>query len=230
MFIVPVHADGVTVLPLTQASGAEEFCQEFLEDVVLPGDHLLGAENDGWAVASRLLVHERNALGGGSAYFALGERSGPDSGGHADLVRLVTDTGQASDVYVRQLVGEAYALTAVGAHLAARVAAGMRSGAFPGPAGSMLKLYSADLHLRSTEVVLEVAGPAAAVAWPEGDDRSRTAAMDWLTRQGTSIMGGTNEIQRNIISERVLDLPREPSPDRDVPFTQVRTNRTGPPS
>jgi len=224
MFIVPVDSPGLTVVPLTQVTGASEFCQEFMEDVVLPADQLLGAENDGWSVASQLLVHERNALGGGSPYFAGGRRTEPEGGADRELVALAVRTGQAADRHARQLVAEVHVLSTVGGQLAARVATGMRRGVFGGPAGSMLKLYSANLHLRRTEVNLELAG-ASAVAWDEDDHRSQGYAMAWLSRQGTSIMGGTNEIQRNIISERVLGLPREAAPDKDVPFNQVRHNR-----
>jgi alkylation response protein AidB-like acyl-CoA dehydrogenase len=94
----------------------------------------------------------------------------------------------------------------------------------PGPAGSVLKLFAANLHLQRSELAVELYG-ADAAAWRGEDEAARASSMTWLTRQGTSIMGGTNEIQRNIISERVLGMPREPAPDKDVPFNQVRTNR-----
>jgi len=226
MFIVPVDAPGVTVVPLVQASGASEFCQEYLEDVALPADHLLGTVNDGWNLASQLLVHERNALGGGSAYYAIGGRGHGEAkvGPSDDLVAAAVRAGRAGDPVLRQLVAEVHARTVVGHQLGARVAEGLARRAYTGPAGSMLKLYSADLHLRRCEVAMEVRG-SDAVAWTDDDPSAHDAAMAWLVRQGTSIMGGTNEIQRNIISERVLGMPREPAPDKDVPFSQVRTNR-----
>jgi len=90
----------------------------------------------------------------------------------------------------------------------------------------MLKLFTADLHLRRTALHVELGG-AGLAGWANSDDETRTHAMSWLTRQGTSIMGGTNEIQRNIISERVLGMPREHAPDKDIPFDQVRTNQMG---
>ena len=222
VFILPVDAPGVTVVPLPQSSGSSEFCQEYLEDVRLPGDHLLGSGGDGWALASALLMHERNALGGGSPYFAAGSHSGDEGPSDNELVALAAHTGRTADPLARQLVAEVNAATIVGEQLAARVATGIRTGALTGAAGSMLKLYSAELHLRRTAVRMELAGPAA-VAWGDGDDTA-ALAMTWLTRQGTSIMGGTNEIQRNIISERVLGLPREDAPDKGVPFSKVRTN------
>jgi alkylation response protein AidB-like acyl-CoA dehydrogenase len=223
MFIVPIDAPGVTVSPLVQASGASEFCQEFLEDVRIPADHLVGAENAGWALASALLMHERTALGGGSVYFASEHHD--DGGGDEknELAQLAARVGLADDAHIRQLVAECHALSTVSGQLATRVATGMRAGALPGPAGSMLKLFTADLHLHRTQLNIELSGSTAA-AWPEDDGTTHEYAMDWLARQGTSIMGGTNEIQRNIISERVLGMPREATPDKDIPFNQVRTN------
>lgn len=222
MFIVPVEAPGVTVLPLAQASGASEFCQESLVDVRLDDGHLLGAEGDGWRVASELLVHERNALGGGSVYFDAGSESSDHAAG-GGLVELADRHGLSADPVSRQRVAEVHALSVVGEQLAGRVATGMRTGAFAGPAGSLLKLFSAELHLRRSRASIELAG-AVATAWEPDDDQSQAHAMTWLTRQGTSIMGGTNEIQRNIISERVLGLPRESEPGKGQPFNQIRTN------
>jgi alkylation response protein AidB-like acyl-CoA dehydrogenase len=223
VFIVPMKLPGVTVHPLTQASGASEFCQEFLDDVSIPIDHLLGGDNDGWTVASALLVQERNALGGGSPWFA-GGHGESDDGEANELVELARRSGLWDDAHIRQRVADCHSAGTVGAQLATRVAAGMRSGALPGPAGSMLKLFAANLHLQRSELNVELYG-ADAAAWLGGDGAARTSSMTWLTRQGTSIMGGTNEIQRNIISERVLGMPREPAPDKDIPFNQVRTNR-----
>jgi alkylation response protein AidB-like acyl-CoA dehydrogenase len=98
----------------------------------------------------------------------------------------------------------------------------------PPPAGSLLKLYGATAHMRRCEIGLELAGGAAA-AWPPGDGEPTTAAAAArreaeasLFRQGGSLGGGSNEIQRNIISERVLGMPREHAADRDVPYREVR--------
>ena len=226
MFIVDIPAPGLTVLPLKQVSGAAEFCQEFLDDVTLPGDHLLGEPNEGWAIAQELLQHERRALGGGSDYFTAGSTSTGSGGGSAgaQLAGLARRSGRIGDGIARQQVAEMHVLETIGAQLADRVATGMRAASMPGTAGSLLKLFTATTHLRRSEVTLELAGPST-VAWPLGDDRTRGYAMGWLGRQGTAIMGGSNEIQRNIISERVLGLPREAAPDRDVPFREVRHNR-----
>jgi alkylation response protein AidB-like acyl-CoA dehydrogenase len=224
VFVVPMRLPGVTVQPLTQASGASEFCQEFLDDVSVPIDHLLGSENDGWTVASALLVQERNALGGGSPWFAGGHGGDSEEGEPNELVELARRSGVWDDSHIRQRVADCHAAETVGAQLATRIGACIRTGALPGPAGSMLKLFAANLNLQRSELAVELYG-ADAAAWRGEDGAARASSMIWLTRQGTSIMGGTNEIQRNIISERVLGMPREPAPDKDIPFNQVRTNR-----
>jgi len=226
MIVVPMDAPGVTILPLKQASGASEFCQEYFENVTVPFDHLLGADGEGWSVASALLVHERTALGGGSVYFAGGHRTTEGDDVSNELVDAAAAAGVWDDAVVRDHVAECHAETVVSGQLAERVATGLRTGHFAGPAGSMLKLFTADLHLRRTALHVELGG-AGLAGWANSDDETRTHAMSWLTRQGTSIMGGTNEIQRNIISERVLGMPREHAPDKDIPFDQVRTNQMG---
>ncbi len=227
MFVVPLGTPGITVQPISLASGKSDFCQEYLDDVVLPIDHLVGQEGDGWTVASRLLVHERTALGGGSKYFSAG--SAGEDGGDEDqqLVDLAIASGRRSDPLARQLIGELRSSSVVGEQLAARVASGIRTGSLDGNAGSLLKLYSADLHLRRCEVAMELGG-SASVAWDDADATSSFHAMRWLVRQGQAILGGTNEIQRNIISERVLGLSREAAPDKDVPFKQVPASRATP--
>jgi len=226
MFIIDIPAPGLTVLPLKQVSGAAEFCQEFLDNVTLPADHLLGEPNEGWSIAQELLQHERRALGGGSDYFTAGGTASGTAGESvgAQAAELARRSGRAGDLTARQQVAEMHVLDTIGAQLAERVATGMRAGRMPGTAGSLLKLFTATTHLRRSEVTLELAGPST-VAWSPGDDQARAYAMGWLGRQGTAIMGGSNEIQRNIISERVLGLPREAAPDRDVPFREVRHNR-----
>lgn len=100
---------------------------------------------------------------------------------------------------------------------------GQRAGVIPGPAGSMIKLALADAHIRRADIALEIAGPAVA-GWERGGDRLHPGvAARYLGRQGMAIGGGTSEIQRNTIGERLLGLPREPGND-EGPFRLVRTN------
>jgi alkylation response protein AidB-like acyl-CoA dehydrogenase len=230
MFLMEIHQAGVTVEQIRQVDGSMEFCQEFFDDVPIPAANVIGEVDDGWTVATHLLVHERLATGGGSPY-----TSGRSGGHDADdedgnlLLDIVRAQGRQGDAHVRQLVAEAHVRKVVHRQLAARLTQAMSTGAVPPPAGSMMKLMAATNVMRRAEIGLQLAG-AEAVTWPVGEGRgdselttvgSRLGEFT-LWRQGMSLGGGSNEIQRNIISERVLGLPRELAADRDVPYREVR--------
>ena len=181
-------------------------------------------------MASTLLAHERTAAGQ--------TRRGDVS---LELFDLARRQGLADDAAVRQHLAEVYVLAALETPLLQRVMASARTGRLPASAGALVKLYRAHKAQRTGEVGLAIAG-AGGVAWPAGgagraappddaagdgqagDDGSRRA-MDYVNSRARSIAGGTNEMQRNVIGERLLGLPREPAADRDVPFSQVRHNR-----
>jgi alkylation response protein AidB-like acyl-CoA dehydrogenase len=199
--------------------GTEEFCEEFFDDVVVPHGCLLGEPDDGWTVASRLLFHERQAVGGGSPYNFNRPRSARRSARGVDLLDLARRHGRTTDPVVRQLIGEAHANERVGAQLIERVSDGVASGAMPALAGSLLRLNSGVTAMRRSSIAVEVAGRDG-VTWTVGEDRSH-AAEQFIARQAACIGGGTIEMQRNLISERLLGMPREPAADRDVPFREI---------
>jgi alkylation response protein AidB-like acyl-CoA dehydrogenase len=220
MFVVPMQTPGITVVPLRLLDGSADFCQEYLEDVVIPADHLVGDVNDGWRVASTLMVNERTAVGRGwSLAGRRGERE--ESGIQLDpaLLDLAREVGRDGDPHVRALIGESWALTAVQALTVARVGAAMKSGVMPGYAAALLKAMSGATGPRLGEITVEVAGSRAAV-WRAGDPERW--GFHRLSSHG--IGGGTTEMQRNAIAERLLGLPREPTDDRSVPFSQLRQN------
>ena len=211
MFVVPLRAPGLEVIPLRLVTGATGFCQEFFDDVAVPATDVVGDVNDGWNVASRLLVHERNVIAGGSEFHDMdtgGARSGSgERGGHrVDLVDLARTRGLATDSHSRQLVAEAHVLATVNRQLSSRLQTATNLGVLPPAAGSLLKLFGSTADVRTSDITMELAG-SSAVAWP-GDDRSGGLGVDYLFRQATSILSGTSEIQRNIISERVPGFPR----------------------
>lgn len=222
MFIVKIHQPGIQVEQIRQVDGSMEFCQEFFDDVQIPASDVIGEVDDGWTVATRLLVHERNAVGGGSPYTS-GRSHGHESTSEDDsLSRLVRESGRSRDPHVRQLVAEAHIRQLVGGHLMRRVTQGVTLGKMLPPAGSLLKLYSATAVMRRYEIGLELAG-VDGVTWPvDTDTVSRQLGELSLWRQGLSLGGGSNEIQRNIISERLLGMPREFAADKDVPYRDVR--------
>jgi alkylation response protein AidB-like acyl-CoA dehydrogenase len=224
VFIVRIHQPGVTVERIRQVDGSMEFCQEFFDDVPLSVDDVVGDIDDGWTVASRLLVHERLAVGGGSPYTSGrgGGHDEPDEGN--PLVEVVRNRGRTLDPVARQLLAEAHLRKVVHQQLNERITTGMRLGVMPPPAGSLMKLFGATNTMRRTEIGLELCGPDA-VVWPADGDRETAGeaiGVFSLTRQGGSLGGGSNEIQRNIISERLLGMPREYAADREVPYRDVK--------
>jgi alkylation response protein AidB-like acyl-CoA dehydrogenase len=223
MLIIKIHQPGIDIQQIKMSNGSNEFCQEFFDDVAIPVEDVVGEVNDGWTVASRLLFHERDAVGGGSPYLSgtSGGR-GDHGGGRSDLIELARESGRVSDPRVVQLVAEARANDVVGNQLIGRITKSITSGALPGPAGSLFRLYAATNAERHADIALEIAGVGAAV-WEDGDPLGQKG-IDFLQRQGGSLGGGSNEMQRNIISERVLAMPRELAADKDRPFDEVLHN------
>jgi alkylation response protein AidB-like acyl-CoA dehydrogenase len=228
MFAVPLSDPRVTIEPIVGAEGGPaHFFQEFFDDVAVPAENLIGDENDGWRVAHTLLFHERNATAGVGHGLGLGgggERSSDNESGVEDLIDYARRGGTLGDPVVRQLIAQAYVDEVVRGQAGARVAIGMRRGAFEGDWGSLLKLGLAVDTLRRAEIGLAVAG-ADGIIWREDDNDAAGAGRSWLTARNISIAGGTNEMQRNIVSERLLDMPREPATDRDAPFSEVLRRR-----
>ena len=142
MFLLPVRQPGIKIRRIRQVDGGSEFCQEFFDDVEVPLSAVVGEVNGGWAVASRQLFHERNAMGGGSPYL-----SGPPPGRRRvtqvqELIGAARRAGRAGDPAVRELIAEFYALDRIRAALADRVTAGMRTQQLPPAAVSIIRLFS----------------------------------------------------------------------------------------
>jgi alkylation response protein AidB-like acyl-CoA dehydrogenase len=221
VLIVKIHQPGIQIDQIRHVDGTDEFCQEFFDDVPIPVDDVLGQVNDGWSVASRLLLHERAAVSGSSPY-EVGASSAERRSGQFGVGGVARATGRLDEPRIRQLVGEARTLTRVHQALARRIATSIRIGRLPPPAGSIARLSSGLLGVRLSSIALEIAG-SRAVAW-EDDDPVGGVGVAFLGRQGTCLGGGSTEMARNLISERVLGMPREPADDRDRPFREVRTN------
>ncbi len=219
MFLLKVHQPGVEIKRIRQVNGNNEFCQEFFDDVAVPASDVVGEVNGGWAVASRQLFHERTAVSGGSPYVsgpAGRARRGP---GTSSLIDLVRASGLADDVRARELVAEAHAIGRVQQQLIERITAGIRSEQLPPPSAAIGRLFGGESGSRLAEIGVEVPGSPAAA----GD--SVDVGTAFLMRQAGSLGGGSTEMARNIISERILGMPREHAADRDVPFNQVRQGR-----
>jgi alkylation response protein AidB-like acyl-CoA dehydrogenase len=221
MFIVKIHQPAIHIDQIRMVNGSMEFCQEFFDDVHIPAVDVVGEVNDGWTVASRLLFHERNSVGGGSPYTSgRAEAGGP--GRLPDNQWLAAKLGRDQDPHVRQLLAEAHALDVVHAQLGERVTTGFQTGYFQGPAGAILRLFAGLKHVRLTDINIDIARTDAVAC--EEDELTERFGEQFLGRQGSCLGGGSTEMARNIISERVLGMPREYAADRDVPFNQVRRN------
>lgn len=219
MFIVPIHHPGITLTQIKMVDETEEFCQEFFDDVEIPAANVVGEVNDGWTVATRLLFHERAAVGGASPYTS-GRYRGTGDTGRDELVELARSTGRTQDGPARQMIGNAEVLNVVQRQLIDRVRTGMESGYFPGPAGSLVRLFGGMAALERASIALELSGGQALV-WND-DEGDGEAGIAFIRRQASCLGGGSTEMARNLISERILGMPREYAADRDVAFSDVK--------
>jgi alkylation response protein AidB-like acyl-CoA dehydrogenase len=208
MFIVDMRAPGVTVRPLRDMTGRSPFNEIYFDDVHIPADAVIGEVGRGWQAAVTMLGHERVSIG-----------ATRPSRGNALAYDAVLDRARREEVtgdpVCRERLAELYAHERALELFNAR----LRQEAAPGARGSVAKLAGALLLRRAISVVGELSG-ANAVAWD--DERGEELALAINSTPASNIAGGTNEIQRNIIGERILGLPKEPQVDRDVPFRELK--------
>jgi alkylation response protein AidB-like acyl-CoA dehydrogenase len=214
-FLVPTDAPGVTVERIRQINGNSEFCQEFFSDVELTDDDVIGEVNDGWTVTQTMLLYER---GGGTAR---GDGGRAGSGGlRRDVVELIAAVDGAEDARVRDLAARIHvddlARGALGRRLVALMAADPKRAM---NLASYSKLSSGVFDPIRAELMMQIGGEAA-IAFDEGSPGA-AAALGLLNGRFLAIAGGTSQMQRNAIGERVLGLPREPSFDATKPFRDV---------
>jgi alkylation response protein AidB-like acyl-CoA dehydrogenase len=207
MFIVPMDADGVTVRGLRQISGEAEFNEVFFDDVHLPADAVVGAVNGGWITALTTLMFERVTIGLGSE--GLGYQEGR-------FARALADDAQAAaDPDVRKRLGE------IGTDLLAikfigyRMLTALQKGQIPGPEAGLAKITTVNAAIAAGDLLADVVGPDAL------DEDSEWAYMISFL-PGLKSAGGTEEILRNTVGERVLGLPPEPRLDKGLPFSELR--------
>ena len=237
-FWCPMKQDGVEVRPIRQITGEAHFNEVFLDGARVPADHLLGGLNEGWRVLQTALAYERSVMGD----VARGPRSAgrrradaepdeatddaepiPDGpGAEVDLGALARDVGENGDPVLRQAIARVHALRTVNRWNAQRAKAQLEQGS-SSPILSLGKLAMSGILHDGAHVQRLIVGADALLDGPDnprGDDANFLS----LNAYFTSIGGGTDQIQRNIIGERVLGLPREPDVDRDVPFRDVATS------
>ncbi|GAA2767097.1 acyl-CoA dehydrogenase family protein [Streptomyces paradoxus] len=211
-FLVPMDAPGVEVRPIRQMSGGASFNEVFLSGVRVPDRLRIGRPGQGWEVATTTLAFERTASGSGN------RRKG---GTFPDVVALARSLGRTSDPLVRQRLADLYVRAALRAATVDRVARTSAAGGRPGPEASLTKLMASDLLTRTGQVAAELMG--ARISADTGEPGTFAWTQHLLGAPGYRLAGGTDQIQRNLIGERVLKLPPEPRTDR-APFSQLPGN------
>lgn len=218
VFILPIHQAGVEVHRIEMLNGNREFCQEFLNDVRVPDSDRVGDVDDGWTVGTRWMFHERMSFNSPLVTFPVDAIHGV-AGGAATL-DIARAAGRLDDGHVRELIGEARTLEVVWRELQRRVGEGIATGTMSSQASAVARVFHCLSATRQTTIAFEIAG-AAGAAWTDDDGRLGSCGTDFLMRQATCIGGGTTEMARNVVSERVLGMPRERTLDKDVAFRDV---------
>ena len=221
MFAVDMNASGVEVRAIHQIDGGMHFNEVFFTDVRVPADWLIGAKNEGWRLATAMLMYERVAIGTGST-------SGVTYPHAKRLIAEATKLGRITEPVLRQQIMEVYCQEVTKSLSSMRTRAELKAGKTPGPAGSLGKLHGAKIARLLRTVTPMVSGPDV-IAWQDGD-RSAVISRGVISTFMANIAGGTDEIQKNIIGDRVLGLPREPSVDKDLPFRELKTGTQAPAS
>jgi alkylation response protein AidB-like acyl-CoA dehydrogenase len=216
--LVPMEQPGVEVRPIRMLSGASEFNETFFTDARTPRENVVGGVDEGWAVAMTLLGYER---GEAAATVPVSFRTELDR-----LVELVRASGRAGDPIIRQRLAACHIKVEIMRYLGMRTLTQFLTGAPPGPEGSIFKLYWSEYHKVVTELSVDVLGAEAMVPdgrWPTtafstDDAGAPNDSASWVgtffnARAGT-IYAGTSQVQRNILGEMVLGLPKEPAGPR----------------
>ena len=242
-FVIDMKQPGVDVQPLKQMNGHASFNQVFFTDAHVPAENLIGRIGDGWKVAMTTLAHERRGADGLSSPSKRGSRTGriyleerteletanqpykwyPQRAGRVDLVfDRAKETGANRDPHVRQEIAKLMILAKSAEWTARRARDAQQHGRPQGPEGSLGKLTASHVARTAAHVHTLMTGAEAMLTGP-GSPRDGIIAEILVSVPAVSIAGGTDEIQRNIIAERVLGLPKEPRFDTG-PFRKVRRN------
>jgi alkylation response protein AidB-like acyl-CoA dehydrogenase len=243
-FIIDMRQPGIEVRPLRQMNGHASFNQVFITDAEVPPENLVNQVGKGWAVATTTLMHERRSADGLRNDSAGSNRQGrcyeeeraelattmepyrwyPQRRGRVDLVvQRARETGRLGDPVARQEIARLLILSRTAEWTARRARAAMLAGKPPGPEGSLGKLVASHVARAAARVHTQLSGADALLNGEDGAMGGVIAEI-LVSVPAISIAGGTDEIQRNIIAERVLGMPKEPGGDADRPFRDVPRN------
>ena len=207
-FLVDMFAPGVEVRPLRQINGIAHFNEVFLTDVRVPASNVVGSVGAGWSVAQTTLMNERTLIGGGGGLV------------FADLERLLRQTGRAKDPVARQGVVDAFIRIQLLRYLGLRSQTAISQGRQPGPETSVLKL-AVSQHIAATGDLAMALEGAGGMLMGESTPDEGFWQQYFLGQWSVRIGGGTDQIQRNIIGERSLGLPREARADKGIAFRDL---------
>jgi alkylation response protein AidB-like acyl-CoA dehydrogenase len=222
-FVVDMHAPGVEVRPLRQMTGDAEFNEVYFNDVRIPDSERLGDVGDGWRVVLTTLMNERMAIG------ALAPEEERGAIQQALAIWRARDTVARGDPVARDQFMTAWVDSEV-LRLTTMRAVEMRKAGTPGPEGSVVKALASELNQRVYDLCINLLGPEGVLyssyemRRPDEINESRDIHQTFLRSRANTIEGGTSEIMRNILGERVLGLPGEPRTDRDLPWSEVPRN------
>lgn len=202
MFLVDMRAPGVQIRPLRQMTGGASFNEVFFEDVRVPDSHRLGDVDEGWTVALTTLMNERAAMGGGGA--------GVGTMSMTRFFEMARHYGVDDDPLIRQSLADVYIRMSVSGYTNQRAMAKIRAGQLPGPEMSIAKLALTQNMQKVVQLVSDILGPR--LVADSGDWGAYAFGELVLGVPGMRIAGGTDEVMRNIVGERVLGLPKEPKP------------------
>jgi alkylation response protein AidB-like acyl-CoA dehydrogenase len=245
-FAIEMDQPGVDVRPLREMTGRALFNEVFLDDARVPDDALIGGLNNGWMAAMTTLANERASLGGGGGGAAgigvPGQKAGMLERRVGDLVRgggsqralgargfatmrkAAEAEGRTGDPHIRQALVELYTMEEISRFTVMRTKAAKAAGRGPGPEANTAKLSMSRMTRLSRDLGLEILG---AKGMLHGADAPMGGMLQEMAifAPAVSIYGGSDEVQKNIIGERVLGLPKEPSDDKTVAFKDLRVSR-----
>ena len=216
MFVLDLRSPGVDIRSIHQIDGGRHFNEVFLTDVRVPADNLIGEYNNGWRQATAMLMYERVAIGSMGA----GSISQPM---YDVLVVAARENGTLGDRVVRDELMKLYSMETLKSLVAMRSRSEMKAGKAPGPGGSLGKLAGSVISWRFRAIAQSIAG-VGTQAWEEGSRHGGTLQQQVVGSFSSGIAGGTDEIQRNIIGDRVLGLPRDIAVDTGVPFKDIKAS------
>ena len=216
-FILDMHGPGVDIRPLRQMTGSAEFNEVYLTDVRIADDQRVGEVGDGWRCARTTLANERDTIAGLQL-----DMTSVIGGARKDPWDAFVDgIPDRANPNTRQRVAQIYIESKVKELTVARANTARLRGEQPGPEGSVNKVFNAEFNQRRSTVAVDSAG-AAGIAWPPDDDSASKRAQTFLRSRANTIEGGTSEVLRSQVAERVLGLPREPDVEQGVAWKDVK--------